>query len=1557
MAVGRISGPLLKSNLIRNGIDLAFETDLLYLDVNNQRIGVRNSDPQHELDVTGTTRSSALEVVNRADIGDITIEGDTISSSKSFLNLSTLDSVVSLNRLDIDSISIEGNRIETRDSNADLEFRPNGTGTVDIHSDLNVDGNVFVTGNITADGNITIGDADTDNVVFNAEVASDIIPDETDTYNLGSDPATGGKEWADIFTNNLVASTINSEGLDVDGIDLTLRQGNIYYVAENGDDTNSGDHLQDPYASVKQALSVATAGDTVFIFPGEYTEEFPLEIPQGVTVKGHSLRSVSIVPTTATQSLDCFLLNGETTVEDLTIKDFFYDSVNNTGHAFRFSDSFFTVIIRSPYIRNVTVITQGSVTSPEDPRGFDTGDAGKAVFLDGAVATENSREASGLFNSCTFITPGVDAVTLTNGVRVEWLGSFTYFARRSVFAVDGTSGLKGSGETALRVDGVQGSFSAGETVEYYDLDGTTVLASAEILRVDADGRFFVAGEQLGFEEPEERIGKTVTGNGDAQKDTALAQHGTASLLLDGDGDFISINSFSDFGFGTNDFTIEGWFYPKSSAGVVRLFDFRAGEIVDNAVAVNLDGLVPEVFVNGSYIIQGSDSLDLNQWNHLAYVRSGTTATLYLNGADIGSVTDSTDYDSPRSLIIGALFDGSAQYFNGNIDDVRVVNGTAIVPPSGGPTFEARSTQDTVLLLRFDGEDGSQEFEDDTIYSQDIRFSGGATAREFSLVDFTDFGAEVRMISSASVYGDQGIVGDGAGVIIYAIGHNVSYIGSGKESTNDLETVIQANEFIELNRAKVRFSSVDQNGDFRVGELFTIDQDTGNISFTSAAFSIEGEQDLTFTDGADTTTINASKIETGNIRISGNTVSSLSGAINIDAFSDQINLKNSVNITGDLDVTGDVSIGGNITIGDSSTDTIQFIAGIDSDIIPAVDSEYSLGTVSEQWNNLFVDSAFIDDIEISDNYIQTTASNADLELRANGTGSVTVPENNVEITENLSVQGDTDLQDTTIQGDLSVQGAINHTGDFSIDGDLSVAADLTVTEKAQFEEILVDDNFVTTTSSNADLELKASGTGAIFVPENDVRIQQDLSVGGTLTVRDITSSGTVTANSFTTGNILIDDNFVTTTESNSDLELRANGSGDVVVPSNDVILGQSLSVEGATSLKSLEANGIVTQIGDYNQTGNTEISQNLTVGDGLSVGLSAQFENIRIDGNVVETTESNSDLELAAAGTGKVVIPGNDVEISNNLQVNDTLTAQNADIAQTVTADRFFNGNIEITDNFVRTTVTNSDLELRTSGTGSILVEDFEILDNIISTAADFVIQPGSDLTVIDSTGNLRLPVGTTAQRSALPQAGQIRFNTTLNRYEGYDGTYWIKLNGVQDIDGDTSVTAELAPGANDNIIRFNVEGNTIATIDQLGFETDRAIIDDLLVEGNVISTVTSNTDLELTAQGTGAVVIDDLAIKNNTITNTVSDGITVFENVDNGYVKFEGTSGLVIPAGDSASRPPVAFSEVGMSRFNTDDNRVEVWDGSNWISVAGSASGISRGDAEDIAFSTVIQFG
>ena len=115
--------------------------------------------------------------------------------------------------------------------------------------------------------------------------------------------------------------------------------------------------------------------------------------------------------------------------------------------------------------------------------------------------------------------------------------------------------------------------------------------------------------------------------------------------------------------------------------------------------------------------------------------------------------------------------------------------------------------------------------------------------------------------------------------------------------------------------------------------------------------------------------------------------------------------------------------------------------------------------------------------------------------------------------------------------------------------------------------------------------------------------------------------------------------------------------------------------------------------------------------------------------------------------------------------------------------------------------------------------------------------------------------------------------------------------------------------------------------------------------------------MSLTANGTGSVKFDNFAFKDSTITNFVNDSVTQFSSTGDGYVKFGGTYGVVIPVGSSGDRPPINFSDLGQMRFNSDDSRVEIWDGTNWVSVAGSASGITRNDAEEIALSTVLVLG
>ena len=98
---------------------------------------------------------------------------------------------------------------------------------------------------------------------------------------------------------------------------------------------------------------------------------------------------------------------------------------------------------------------------------------------------------------------------------------------------------------------------------------------------------------------------------------------------------------------------------------------------------------------------------------------------------------------------------------------------------------------------------------------------------------------------------------------------------------------------------------------------------------------------------------------------------------------------------------------------------------------------------------------------------------------------------------------------------------------------------------------------------------------------------------------------------------------------------------------------------------------------------------------------------------------------------------------------------------------------------------------------------------------DRISTASGDIT-INTAGSLRIPVGTTAQRpqSGSVATGQIRFNTQLNVFEGYNGTTWSNLSGVKDTDGDTYINAEQS--SDDDTLRFYTAGSERLTISDAG---------------------------------------------------------------------------------------------------------------------------------------------
>ena len=86
------------------------------------------------------------------------------------------------------------------------------SGGMAVACNLCIGGSLNATGNITAEGNVTIGDADTDQVVFGADIHSDIIPNESACYNLGSATQKWNCGWIDNINMCTVdlTSTTNS---------------------------------------------------------------------------------------------------------------------------------------------------------------------------------------------------------------------------------------------------------------------------------------------------------------------------------------------------------------------------------------------------------------------------------------------------------------------------------------------------------------------------------------------------------------------------------------------------------------------------------------------------------------------------------------------------------------------------------------------------------------------------------------------------------------------------------------------------------------------------------------------------------------------------------------------------------------------------------------------------------------------------------------------------------------------------------------------------------------------------------------------------------------------------------------------------------------------------------------------------------------------------------------------------------------------------------------------------------------------------------------------------
>ena len=185
----------------------------------NQLVNAFHNSTGHSHD--GTTAEGPV-------IGLIGDAGETSPNNKVLIDTTNnfIEFYVQVSSNPVQQLYIaDGAIIPVTDSDVDLgttslRFKDTYTDTVTTTGNVSVGGNLTVTGTTTFNGGtITMGDAATDNVVFGADVDSNIIPDDDDSYDLGS----ASQEWRNLYIDgtanidSLVADTADINGGTVDG--------------------------------------------------------------------------------------------------------------------------------------------------------------------------------------------------------------------------------------------------------------------------------------------------------------------------------------------------------------------------------------------------------------------------------------------------------------------------------------------------------------------------------------------------------------------------------------------------------------------------------------------------------------------------------------------------------------------------------------------------------------------------------------------------------------------------------------------------------------------------------------------------------------------------------------------------------------------------------------------------------------------------------------------------------------------------------------------------------------------------------------------------------------------------------------------------------------------------------------------------------------------------------------------------------------------------------------------------------------------------------------------
>ena len=607
-------------------------------------------------------------------------------------------------------------------------------------SDVFMYSNLEVTGTTTFNGGtLTLGDANTDNIVFGGEVDSHIIPDDDGTYNLGS--AT--KEWNNLF----IDGTANIDALLADTAKIgDLTDNRVVIAGSSGELEDSGNLTFD--GSILTTTNIVVTGDT-------------------------DLGNATSDTITATGRFDSDLTPSTDGARDLGQSDLEWQDLFIDGTA---KIDTLTVDENATVAGNLTVTGNGVINGNVDLGNAtsDTITATGRFDSDLVPSSDNARDlgASGLewkdlyidgtANIDTLVADTAKVSDLTSGRvvlagtsgEIEDSGNLTF--NGSTLAVTGSQTISVSldvdGHTDLDNMGVSGvgtitqlvsttaTVGAGLTVTG-TIDGNgganisgaeTVLSSATVSDL-TNNRVVIAGSSGALEDSGNLTfdgstlavtgSQTISGNIDVDGTTNLdavdidgAVDMASSLTLAGNADFngnLDVDGTSNL----DAVDIDGAVDMASTLTLAGNADFNGNLDVDgttNLDAVDIDGAVDmassltlagNADFNGNLDVDGTTNLDgTNVAGALAVSGSATVDNLSLDGNTITTSSGNLTIDSnggtttinDNAIISGNLtVNGTTTTINSttvNIDDknFQVATGAADDAAADGAGFTVDS---------------------------------------------------------------------------------------------------------------------------------------------------------------------------------------------------------------------------------------------------------------------------------------------------------------------------------------------------------------------------------------------------------------------------------------------------------------------------------------------------------------------------------------------------------------------------------------------------------------------------------------------------------------------------------------------------------------------------------------------------------------------------------------------------------------------------------------------------------------------------------------------------